>query len=215
MAKNKTWVFDFDGTLIDSAPGILEAYAYALRAVGIEPRVALDTRLIGPPLTETLMCLSGSDDAALMQMLTRHFKTHYDQAGVAATLAYPGIAEMLDRLSDAGVVMHISTNKRYSVTRAILDNLGWKDRFASVYALDMVEPRLPGKTQLLAKQISEQGLAVDATVYVGDKREDGDAAGANGLIFYYAAWGYGDLGPEQLAPGWNWLGHPHELRIPV
>lgn len=215
MVKNKTWMFDFDGTLIDSAPSILEAYAYALHTTGIEPRVALNASLIGPPLTETLVRLSGSDDAALIQTLALHFKTHYDQAGVAATLAYPGVAEMLDNLSAAGIVMHVSTNKRYSITLAILENLGWKGRFASVYALDMVEPRLPAKAQLLAKQISELGLVPDATVYVGDKREDGEAADANGLMFYYAAWGYGDLKREQLAPCWNWLNHPHELRTPI
>ncbi|MBU1978068.1 MAG: HAD family hydrolase [Gammaproteobacteria bacterium] len=208
---NKTLVFDFDGTLIDSAPGILNAFADALRETGISSRVALDSRLIGPPLKETLMRLSSSDDPALIQSLSEHFKLHYDSTGVATTDAYPGIEEMLDAFAATGTVMHISTNKRLSVTHAILARLGWQDRFTSVYALDMVEPRLPSKAHLLSKQISEQRLDPSITVYIGDKFEDGEAAKANGLAFHYASWGYGDLQRAQLDDDWNWLSHPADL----
>jgi phosphoglycolate phosphatase len=207
----KTLVFDFDGTLIDSAPGILKAFAAALHETGITPQVKLDSRLIGPPLHETLMRLSGSNDAALIKSLTEHFKQHYDSSGVAATHGYPGIAAMLDHFTQAGTVMHIATNKRLGVTRSILEHLGWQGHFASVYALDMVEPRLPGKAQLLTKQISEQQLNADTTIYIGDKREDGEAAGANALTFFYASWGYGELLREQLDENWHWLNQPMQL----
>jgi len=211
--KDKTgvFVFDFDGTLIDSAPGILEAFAAALSDAGIVPAVSLDSSLIGPPLAETLARISGSNDSAVIQLLSGKFKRYYDSAGVAATHAYPGVDAMLDRFSATGSVMHISTNKRFSVTQAIIEHLGWNDRFASVYALDMVEPRLPGKAQLLSKQIEEQGLDPARTCYVGDKREDGHAADANGLAFYYASWGYGGLERGQLDSGWNWLNQPADF----
>lgn len=208
---NKTLIFDFDGTLIDSAPGILNAFADALRETGTPPRVTLDSSLIGPPLKETLMRLSGSDDPALLQSLSEHFKHHYDSTGVATTGAYPGIDEMLDVFAASGTVMHISTNKRLSVTHAILAKLGWQARFTSVYALDMVEPRLPSKAQLLSKQLDEQRIDPANTVYIGDKFEDGEAAKANGLAFHYASWGYGDLQRTQLDNGWNWLDHPADL----
>jgi phosphoglycolate phosphatase len=208
---NKALVFDFDGTLIDSAPGILRAFADALRESGTAPKVSLDSSLIGPPLKETLMRLSGSDDPALIRALSEHFKHHYDSIGVATTGAYLGIDEMLNEFSKAGVIMHLSTNKRLSVTQAILARLGWRNHFVSVYALDMVEPRLSGKTQLLSKQLSEQQLDPTATIYIGDKFEDGQAAKANGLEFHYASWGYGDLQREQLDGNWNWLSRPADL----
>lgn len=205
------FVFDFDGTLIDSAPAILEAFSAALSEAGLVPCAPLDSSLIGPPLAETLVRISGSNDSALIQLLSDNFKRHYDSAGVAATHAYPGVEAMLERFAAKGGAMHISTNKRLSVTHAIIENLGWKDRFASVYALDMVEPRLPGKPQLLAKQIGEQGLDPARTCYVGDKREDGHAADVNELAFYYASWGYGGLERGQLDSGWNWLSHPADF----
>jgi phosphoglycolate phosphatase len=209
--KSAAFVFDLDGTLIDSAPGILDAFAASLRETGIEPQVTLDHKLIGPPLTETLMRISGSSDDGLIQRLSDNFKRHYDTVGIAATRPYPGVDAMLDQLAGAGIPMHIGTNKRFAVTQAILENLGWKDHFVSVYALDMTKPRLPGKTQLLTKQIGEQELAPSTTLYVGDKREDGHAADANKLAFYYASWGYGDLKRSQLDTEWNWLSHPSDL----
>ncbi|MBZ0105894.1 MAG: HAD family hydrolase [Sulfuricella denitrificans] len=205
------FVFDFDGTLIDSAPGILEAFSAAMNDAGIVSCVPLDSNLIGPPLAETLMRISGSSDAALIRLLTEKFKHHYDSAGVASTHAYPGVETMLERFMETGVPMHVSTNKRLSVTRAIIEKLGWQDRFASVYALDMVEPRLPGKAQLLSKQIGEQGIDSARTCYVGDKLEDGHAADANGLAFFYASWGYGGLERGQMDARWRWLNHPADF----
>lgn len=207
----ETIVFDFDGTLIDSAPGILKAFSAALCEVGMEPQVPLDSRLIGPPLTETLIRLSGNDDAKLIQSLSNAFKQHYDTVGVLNTKAYPGVENMLKRFVAAGSALHLCTNKRISVTQAILEHLGWAGEFISVYALDMVEPRLAGKPQLLSKQIVEQGLAAERTIYVGDKQEDGTAADANAMAFYYAAWGYGELKREQLESHWTWLNHPETL----
>jgi phosphoglycolate phosphatase len=204
-------VFDLDGTLIDSAPGILEGFAVALGELGIVPRAPLDSNLIGAPLAETLVNLSGSSDIDLINQLSERFKKHYDSAGVAATLAFPEVQEMLDRFRAIGAELHICTNKRISVTNAILRNLGWSDRFVSVYALDMVEPRLLGKTQLLSKQLSDQHLDAKKTIYVGDRLEDAHAAVENKLEFHYASWGYGGLSRSQLDSMWNWLEQPSDL----
>ncbi|MBV5349668.1 HAD hydrolase-like protein, partial [bacterium] len=141
-------IFDFDGTLIDSAPAILNAFAAALNEKDLTPHTPLNTSIIGPPLKETLIRLSGSDDAELIESLS-----------------------------------------------------------------DMLEPRLPGKPQLLAKQITEQSIRADRAIYVGDKQEDGLAANINKMKFHYASWGYGDLKPGQLDYNWTWLANPDQLCI--
>ncbi len=205
------WIFDFDGTLIDSAPAILSAFASALKETGLTPQVELDDRLIGPPLAETLSRISGSNDTVLIQTLTERFKAHYDRDGVTATDAYPGIEQLLQRLSAEGFVLHIATNKRLSATQSILDHLEWRQYFSSVYALDMVEPRLSSKAALLQKQLAELGLSPLHACYIGDKLEDGQAAAANSLRFHYAAWGYGDLVTSTLPTEWHWLQQPLDL----
>lgn len=205
------WIFDFDGTLVDSAPAILDAFSAALTETGLSPQAALDERLIGPPLAETLARISGSSEPALIQLLTERFKAHYDRDGVANTAAYPGVEPLLQRLLADGITLHIATNKRLSATQAILGHLGWQRHFSSVYALDMVEPRLSGKAALLQKQLAELSLPAKYARYIGDKTEDGEAASANGLCFHYAAWGYGDLKSDTLPSEWHWLKQPLDL----
>ena len=204
-------VFDFDGTLVDSAPAIIAAFDSAMKEAGLTPAVPLDASLIGPPLSETLMRLSGSADASLIDTLTENFKRHYDSIGLKATPHYPDMGKLLEQLAAAGTPMHICTNKRLSATQTILSHLGWSGYFSSIYALDMEQPRISGKTQLLSKQIREQGLAPSETFYVGDKREDGLAADANRLAFHYASWGYGDETATTLPPTWRWLTQPADI----
>ena len=194
-------LFDLDGTLIDSAPAILASYRAAFADCGLEPACAIDQRLIGPPLGETLRLLIGRDDEVLLERLTQAFKQRYDTTGYRQTVAYAGVDALLAQLRADGRTLHIATNKRLHPTRLILAQLGWNDYFASVYALDMISPRLPDKATMLGRQINEQGVARSAAIYIGDRSEDGLAATANGLAFIAATWGY-DSDAVALNPAW-------------
>ncbi|GHU06241.1 phosphatase [Betaproteobacteria bacterium] len=194
-------LFDLDGTLIDSAPAILASYRAAFADCGIEPACAIDQRLIGPPLNETLRLLMGRDDEALFERLAQAFKQRYDTTGYRQTVAYAGVDALLAQLRADGRKLHIATNKRLHPTRLILEQFGWDDHFASVYALDMVTPRLADKATMLGRQLVEQGVARGAAIYIGDRAEDGVAATANGLAFIAATWGY-DSGAVTLNPAW-------------
>lgn len=190
-------IFDLDGTLVDSAPGILAGFAAVLAAHGLEPRVPLTTTLIGPPLLETLMKITGECDPARVAAYADTFKRCYDGEAVLQTAPYDGAAGMLAALVQQGVTLHLATNKRLVPTRRILVAQDWARCFASVYALDMVEPRLPDKAALLARQLAEQEILPEHALYVGDKPEDAQAAAANQLAFVAVDWGYGDWS------GWN------------
>ena len=71
-------LFDLDGTLIDSSPGILASFARVLEANGLAPAVPLEASLIGPPLAVTLRQVSGVRDEALLARLVDAFKADYD-----------------------------------------------------------------------------------------------------------------------------------------
>ena len=211
MTRFSTLIFDLDGTLIDSAPAILASFRDAFAAARLTPARAITPDIIGPPLRETLQMLSGHDDAATLDTLTEHFKSAYDGEGLKQTAAYDGVADMLERLHSQGTALHIATNKRLHPTLKILDLLGWRDWFSSVYALDIVTPRLPTKAAMIARQLEEQAIDVQQTAYIGDRREDGDAAAANALPFFAATWGYGSLEPHELQPDWQVATQPAEL----
>jgi phosphoglycolate phosphatase len=186
-------LFDLDGTLIDSSRSILLGFDAALREHGLAPRVALDSRLIGPPLPEALRILSGEDDPQRLAALAKSFTDYYDTEGFKASDAYPGAGAMLDALRSAGLVLHIATNKRFLPTQRILQWLGWAGHFGEVYAIDKHPgARFADKASMIAYLMASLGLQSAHGVYVGDRDDDRAAATANGLPFVLAAWGYGD-----------------------
>lgn len=205
MPRFTTYIFDLDGTLIDSAPAILASFRQAFDASGITPVRPIESDIIGPPLTETLQLISGSTDESTISALTDAFKSAYDGGGLNATTAYDGVERMLRDLKGAGRQLHIATNKRLHPTEKILSMLGWRDLFDTVYALDMITPRLPTKAAMIARQLGDLHLDSARTAYIGDRAEDGESADANNLAFFAATWGYGALDADALRPGWMHL----------
>jgi phosphoglycolate phosphatase len=204
-------LFDLDGTLIDSAPAILASYRDAFAAAGREAVVPIDASIVGPPLLETLQMLAGTTEAAVIDPLAAGFKASYDSTGYRQTAAYEGVGAMLERLVGAGCTLSIATNKRLLPTRLILEHLGWATHFATVYALDLFEPRLPHKAAMIARLMQDECIAHDQAVYVGDRSEDGESADANGLPFIAATWGYGSLSSAEMAPHWRAVATPTAL----
>ena len=204
-------LFDLDGTLIDSAPAILASFRDAFALTGIAPVRAIDESVIGPPLTETLQLLSGSDDPVLVARLAEAFKASYDSEGYQATAAYAGVGALLAELAGAGLSLSIATNKRIHPTRLILAHLGWSGFFSQVYALDLFTPRLPDKAAMIGRLLADQAISKDQAIYIGDRSEDGESADANGLPFIAVTWGYGSLSANEMRPGWLAAAQPAAL----
>lgn len=190
MPKFQHVIFDLDGTLVDSAPAILAAFASALEQSKIVPTVPLDPALIGPPLVPTLKRISGSDDSVLIEKLADRFKEDYDTNKLPLTVAYAGIEEMLSELRKRGAALHIATNKRQKPTLRLLEILGWSDFFSSVYCID-TPPGSDGKSAMLERLLREQNIDRDNAVFVGDTESDELAACANRIEFLSVGWGYG------------------------
>lgn len=185
-------IFDFDGTLIDSAPGILATYAEVLSAAGITPAVPLDQHLIGPPLQPTMEKLLGDRhaDSILLQALIEEFKLRYATTGVAHTPAYPKADETLHALRNQDYTLYLATNKRASPTLALLEKFGWEQHFRRVYCIDSRQPPYADKTEMLRHLLAENRLSAIHAMYIGDTHGDYLAASACGIDFAAAQWGY-------------------------
>lgn len=211
MTRYQHILFDLDGTLIDSAPAILASFRDAFAQSGITPVRRIDESIIGPPLTETLQLLAGSQDAALIAKLADAFKASYDSEGYKATAAYAGVGTLLAELAAAGRSLSIATNKRIHPTRLILDYLGWSEYFAHVYALDLFPNRLPHKAAMIGRLLADQAIPQADAIYIGDRSEDGESADANGLPFIAVTWGYGSLSPAEMRDHWQAAAQPDQL----
>lgn len=187
-------LFDLDGTLIDSSPGILASFARILAAHGIKPVVPLVPALIGPPLLVTLQKVSGIDDEAQLAGLSEAFKADYDSAGYLETQVFPGVAEGLAQLATDGARLYIVTNKRMLPTRKILEAFGLARHFSGVHTRDETDPPAPSKAAVTKRLITQYSIDPAHAWFIGDTDEDAAAARQNGLGFIHAAYGYGTGG---------------------
>lgn len=207
----RTVIFDLDGTLIDSAPSILASFERALERAGMIPSIPLDESLIGPPLHQTLINLTGCSDEAVLDTLVSYFKESYDTEGYKATRVYDGIPELLSTLVSKGIALAIATNKRRIPTLRILEHLGWERYFKLVGTLDTPSPPHAGKGVMLGSLLRELSVSAADSIYLGDKQEDGKAADANQMPFIAAGWGYGVWDALNLPEKWQVLSKPADL----
>ena len=101
------------------------------------------------------------------------------------------MAEALAALAEMGADLHIATNKRLLPTERILEFLGWRPWFRTVYAADMPGRGFKAKGAMVAAQLADLSLPPEAACYIGDRQEDRQAAEQNRLSFISACWGYG------------------------
>ena len=95
-------LFDLDGTLTDSAPGILNSVRYACRKLGLEmPAEATLRRFLGPPLIESFRTLLGLSDADANRAVSA-FREYFPETGIFENEVYPGVPALLADLKAAG-----------------------------------------------------------------------------------------------------------------
>lgn len=204
-------IFDLDGTLIDSSSGILAAFSFALRSANITPVVAIDDRLIGPPLKQAISTICNSKDPALLDRVADYFKHFYDHEGYKVCPSFHGIEAMLERAKCANLRLHLATNKRIEPTRLILQQKGWNALFDSIYTSDGKQPAYRNKGEMLNSLLAEQAILASSAAYIGDRTEDGEAADHNALCFYAAQWGYSTFDRNQSPTHWTIVQSPAEI----
>lgn len=195
-------IFDLDGTLIDSAPSILESFVYAFSALGIAPCKAITPDVVGPPLMPTLASLAGSDNADLLQRLATQFKAYYDSEGYQKATIYAGIEALLAQLKQLEMTLYIATNKRDFPTQHIMQYLKWSHYFNGVFALDSYTPPLASKPLMIAQIMADYQIDPAQAIYIGDRYEDGLAADYNQIAFALVSWGYADKTVTKQQPNW-------------
>lgn len=203
-------LFDLDGTVVDSKPGILASCNAALRALGHRPGELDIDNLIGPPLEEVLAQVLGrfGDDRVAEAVLA--YRGHYGSAGFLETTIYPGLAAALDQLLALKATLYIATSKRTVFARQILQHLGLIDLFAGVHGS---EPggAVDNKADLIADVLRRHQLGAARCLMVGDRRQDVEGARANGVSTVGVLWGYGDQDELKSAGALHIAARPAEL----
>jgi len=192
LDRPATVLLDLDGTLVDSASGILGSLTEAFAELGIPlPEAGLPHSLLGPPLYRSLPAIVGEERAP--DVLTTYRRIYGDR-GLLQSLPFDGIDALLRDLAAAGVTTAVATSKAQVYAERIVEHRGWTDLFATVCG-DTLDARRPTKADVVGEALRRLGGA-DSAIMVGDRLHDVLGAREHGLDCLGAGWGY--AGPGEL-----------------
>jgi phosphoglycolate phosphatase len=190
-----TVLLDLDGTLVDSASGILGSLEAAFAELEIPlPRGGLPRTLLGPPLYTTLPGLVG--DAAAPELLAT-YRRIYAERGVLESPPFPGVEELLHELAGVGVQLAVATSKAEVYAGRIVAHRGWTDLFDTVCG-DTLDGARPTKSDVVGEALRRIGRP-STTVMVGDRLHDVVGARTHGIDCLGAGWGYAAPGELEEA----------------
>lgn len=199
-----TVLFDLDGTLLDSLPGIRYSIVEAFRACGL-PMADVEMRsLIGPPirtiLSRLLVTLPVEAKEQHLNCLERAFRASYDSEGWQKTYHYAGTAAMLKQMKEQGLRLFVVSNKPRQVSLKILQREDTFEYFDQIVTRDSRMPRYAGKYEMISYLLIEQAMQPANCLMVGDTIEDAEAAAAAGMQFCLMTHGYGDVPRNSNVP---------------
>ena len=184
-------IFDLDGTLVDSLPGIELSAQHAVANCLPDRKLSSMRELIGPPIATMFARLWPDLSPEELQTLVGAFRKHYDAEGCRSSVPYDGVIQMIAELADRGVDMFVLTNKPLAPTLTILGNIGVRSSFREIVSPDSVVPPFVRKSDGAMTLRDRYALNPASTLLVGDGLDDMEAAEACGFAFAIAAYGYG------------------------
>ncbi len=204
-------LFDLDGTVADSAPVVTAAMAETLQEyLGFVPSEAELRSCIGPPLPSSMARFGASGD--LIKVMTDDCRARYSDHMFDSPL-FPGIADLIRKLVDAGIPVSIATSKPQPHAIAILEHLGVADKFVSIRGSDMAELR-SAKSDIIGDALADLTAAGHAwspenVIMVGDRYFDTQGAAHHGIRTVLVRWGTGT--DDEHAEAWASITTPEEL----
>lgn len=188
--KQKVLLFDLDGTLTDSARGIIRSAQYMQKKMGQDVWTAEALRfLVGPPLRDSFREAFGMKDAEVEQAIL-YFRERYFSVGLFENAVYDGIVEMLQALQTSGKRLAVATSKHQTTAVRILEHFGLTKYFEVIGGDDPTSSRNT-KAKVVAHVLKEMHVAPQDAVMIGDRKYDIEGAHALGVQAVGVLYGYG------------------------
>ncbi|MGZ4526708.1 MAG: HAD-IA family hydrolase [Mycobacterium sp.] len=180
-------IFDLDGTLTDSAEGIVASFLHALDHIGVAvPDGDLAAQIVGPPMDDTFRSMLGED----AEQAIAAFRAEYGGRGWAMNTLFEGIEPLLADLRAAGVRLAVATSKLEPTARRILAHFGLDQHF-EVIAGASPDGSRKTKVEVLAHALKQLQPLPERVLMVGDRSHDVHGAAAHGIDTVVVGWGYG------------------------
>jgi len=179
--KAELVLFDFDGTLADSFPGIVASFQHALKSVGVNGIANEQIHcLIGSPLEKMFEALVSEEKHGLAEEFLANYRKHYPENALANTRLFPHVKETLQALKERGKKLAVATTKKHENIDPLLKGLGIAKLFDFVLGYDDVENTKPAPDMILLG-LEKAGTEAEKAVMVGDHVFDVKASVAAGV----------------------------------
>jgi phosphoglycolate phosphatase len=204
MIAPRTVVFDLDGTLVDTAPDLINALNYVLDREGLPPVPLHSARnMIGAgarKLIERGLELEGRNPGSSdITRLTDDFVAYYAEHIADGSRPFEGLESALDDLGTRGYRFAVCTNKLEWLSRLLLERLGLSGRFAAICGADTFGVSKPDPA-ILRQTVARAGGDMSAVVMVGDAGTDIGVARRAGVPVVGVGFGYTDVPIASLRP---------------
>lgn len=182
-----TLLFDLDGTLVDSSPGILAAFRHSFEQLGLTcPDKEKLMTFIGPPLQTTFATYFSSTDD--IEKAIAAFRTYYDKQGVYETSVYSGVKESLAHLTQAGYHLFVTTSKNQPMAKLMLAHLELDQYFTTIYGATATRHH---KSDVIRSCLQDYQLHPENCYIIGDTKYDMIGGRETGVHPIGVTWGFG------------------------
>lgn len=209
-------VFDLDGTLVDTAPDLLDSLNHCLAISGLKTadKEAL-RRFVGQGgrvmIERAFAAQQAAIDAARLDALVETFREHYADNMPGSATFFPGALDAIDRFKVEGYDFAVCTNKFEALSVKLLTAMGEASRFAAICGADTFAWRKPDPRHLI-ETIRRAGGNPERAIMIGDSRTDIDTAKAAGIPVVAVDFGYTDLPVHHYEPS-RVISHFDELTL--
>lgn len=193
---NTDWtcvLFDLDGTIADSAPGITASLGYMFAKLGRPVPTTDELReWVGPPILDSFRDRAGMDEVESAQALSI-YREHYLANSTRGSPIFAGIPSILRTLHQRGIPVALATSKPEFPASVILDhgNLTQYFRVISGSSIDEIRSAKADVIEEAIRRFRKIDIDISRPVMVGDRDYDVKGAAANDMPAIFVTWGYG------------------------
>jgi len=190
--KKSVIFLDLDGTIVDSAPGIIESVKYALLHFGIEEKDKEKLNLfIGPPLFDAFSSIYNMSKEDADKAVEKYRENYKENKAMLKYKVYEGVENMLKNLKSQKYTVCLATAKPKEFAQIILDSANLSKYFDVINGASFDASKRT-KTAVIKDTIEKNNFKKEEILMVGDRENDVTGAKNNGIEVLGVTYGYGD-----------------------
>ena len=192
----KAILFDLDGTLLDTSPGIINSVKYTISSMGLHELSDSGLKeFIGPPIRKKMQeVYHMPDDMAEKAMNV--FRTYYGKEDLYKAEVYDGMIDLLSELRTRGYLLGVATYKREDQARSLLESKDIASLFDVIHGSDIAGQCT--KADVIKWCLNDLDVQADETILVGDSLNDAVGAQETGMRFIGVSYGFGFKSVEDI-----------------